>query len=430
MSKSSKLNNLLRYERENRGWSQNRLAEFVGADTSMISRWECGERKPTLYYQEKLCKLFEKNARELGFIEDANSVASTHQIIDAKQLAEIESKDDMKRRQFLSNIGMVGMTLATMPQEFLAPAPWERLSMAVARPSRIDANTLAHLQTITKSYWQLRSSLTSRELFQGVLGHLETVTQLLQSPQPPTIHVQLCAIASEVAQITGQMSFDVNDYATAHGYYKAALEAANEGENKALYAVALGRMSFLHIYTGQSQKALVLLQRAHSIATNQTTATTRSWLAVVEAEAQANLNDATACYKALERAEPHIEQGIPDKDPYWTGYDSSRLSGYKGVCYLKLQKPENALIALQEALALAAPSAMRRHSTILTDLATAYVQQGEVEEGCKRADQALAITTQTKSAMVLHRIQKFRQLLEPWQSLSAVRDLDERLLLF
>jgi len=68
VSTNKKANNLLRYERENRGWSQSRLAELVGADTSMISRWECGERKPTPYYQEKLCKLFEKNANELGFL--------------------------------------------------------------------------------------------------------------------------------------------------------------------------------------------------------------------------------------------------------------------------------------------------------------------------------------------------------------------------
>lgn len=61
-------NELLRHEREKRGWSQSRVAEFIEADTSMISRWECGERKPEPLYQERLCKLFGKNAAELGFI--------------------------------------------------------------------------------------------------------------------------------------------------------------------------------------------------------------------------------------------------------------------------------------------------------------------------------------------------------------------------
>ncbi len=70
-TKPKKPNNLLRMERKNKGWSQARLAELIGADTSMISRWECGERSPEPAYQEKLCTLFDRKASELGFIEDA-----------------------------------------------------------------------------------------------------------------------------------------------------------------------------------------------------------------------------------------------------------------------------------------------------------------------------------------------------------------------
>lgn len=71
MKKDKKPNQLLRHEREIRGWSQSRLAELIGVDTSMISRWECGERKPEHFYREKLCTLFGKNAVELGFLEQA-----------------------------------------------------------------------------------------------------------------------------------------------------------------------------------------------------------------------------------------------------------------------------------------------------------------------------------------------------------------------
>src|SRR5512142_3281928 len=67
--KPKQVNSLLRHEREKRGWSQARLAEVLGADTSMISRWECGERKPEPTYREKLCHLFGKSAAELGLLE-------------------------------------------------------------------------------------------------------------------------------------------------------------------------------------------------------------------------------------------------------------------------------------------------------------------------------------------------------------------------
>ena len=68
--KLKKANHQLRLQRKNRGWTQARLAEAIGADTTLISRWECGERNPDISYQEKLCLLFEKNATELGFLEE------------------------------------------------------------------------------------------------------------------------------------------------------------------------------------------------------------------------------------------------------------------------------------------------------------------------------------------------------------------------
>ncbi|MBX5458579.1 MAG: helix-turn-helix domain-containing protein [Thermogemmatispora sp.] len=61
----------LRHEREMRGWSQARVAEAIGSSEKNVSRWERGVSSPQPYYREKLCQLFGKSARELGFVEDA-----------------------------------------------------------------------------------------------------------------------------------------------------------------------------------------------------------------------------------------------------------------------------------------------------------------------------------------------------------------------
>ncbi|GCE06739.1 tetratricopeptide repeat protein [Dictyobacter aurantiacus] len=58
----------LKVERELRGWSQQYVAEQIGADRYYLSRWEHGKTLPSPYYREKLCALFGKNARELGFL--------------------------------------------------------------------------------------------------------------------------------------------------------------------------------------------------------------------------------------------------------------------------------------------------------------------------------------------------------------------------
>jgi transcriptional regulator with XRE-family HTH domain len=70
----SKMSNThIRLERETRGWSQEDLAEKIGTSQKVVSRWERGESTPLPYYRQKLCKLFGRNAAELGFLDEQSS---------------------------------------------------------------------------------------------------------------------------------------------------------------------------------------------------------------------------------------------------------------------------------------------------------------------------------------------------------------------
>lgn len=66
-------NEILKREREQRGWSQARLAELVGTDAATVSRWERGYATPSPYFREHLCCLFEKSAHDLGFLQDVQA---------------------------------------------------------------------------------------------------------------------------------------------------------------------------------------------------------------------------------------------------------------------------------------------------------------------------------------------------------------------
>jgi uncharacterized membrane protein/DNA-binding XRE family transcriptional regulator len=63
-------NEILKWEREQRGWSQARLAELIGTDAATVSRWERGYATPSPYFREHLCRLFEKRTQDLGFLPD------------------------------------------------------------------------------------------------------------------------------------------------------------------------------------------------------------------------------------------------------------------------------------------------------------------------------------------------------------------------
>ena len=80
-SKRKKPNERLRYQRHLRGWTLRDVADKLydlcaseeqresGMSADTVGRWELGVSKPSLFYQQKLCALFDTSAEELGLIE-------------------------------------------------------------------------------------------------------------------------------------------------------------------------------------------------------------------------------------------------------------------------------------------------------------------------------------------------------------------------
>jgi predicted ATPase/transcriptional regulator with XRE-family HTH domain len=70
-------NRLLRAARKERGWTQQQVADRIGAPLSLnVSRWENGLAFPSAYYVERLCQLFGKSLAELGLSQMEDEVGS------------------------------------------------------------------------------------------------------------------------------------------------------------------------------------------------------------------------------------------------------------------------------------------------------------------------------------------------------------------
>lgn len=61
-------NQRLSREREQHGWSQQEVADYIGTTPVNVSRWERGLTTPSPYFRHKLCELFDKLAHELGLV--------------------------------------------------------------------------------------------------------------------------------------------------------------------------------------------------------------------------------------------------------------------------------------------------------------------------------------------------------------------------
>jgi len=238
--KSKQPNDFLRHEREKRGWSQNRLAELISADPSMISRWECGDRSPDHDYQEKLCKLFEKNAVELGFIEPlktSNASYTTRSTLwfppslelqttpETPTMDEVEG-DGMKKitRRKLLEIGAEIGTAAFVLSPVLNSDEIDRLLWIFEDSASIDTTSLSSFEIITDSHWQLvYGGIPKRSLLHSILGHFQSVEHFLQISQPSSIEKRLSALASQQAQMAVEIYFDIHDYTKAENYSRIAI---------------------------------------------------------------------------------------------------------------------------------------------------------------------------------------------------------------
>ncbi len=98
-------NDRLRQARQQQGWSQSQVAEFVGTNAFTVCRWERGMATPSPIFRQSLAKLFGNTPTELGFVpaeppapvtEETTSLSSlplplTRLIGRERELAEIIS---------------------------------------------------------------------------------------------------------------------------------------------------------------------------------------------------------------------------------------------------------------------------------------------------------------------------------------------------
>ncbi|MBV9691249.1 MAG: helix-turn-helix transcriptional regulator [Ktedonobacteraceae bacterium] len=88
-----KPNSRLRRERDLKGWSQATLAEKVGTSEQGVNRWENGHHRPNRYFQTELCRVFGKDAQELGFMDDPQT---------AEQAAQTDAREEKRAEQALA----------------------------------------------------------------------------------------------------------------------------------------------------------------------------------------------------------------------------------------------------------------------------------------------------------------------------------------
>jgi len=106
-------NCLLRVARKERGWTQQQVADRIGAPLSLnVSRWENGIAFPSAYYIERLCQLFGKSVRELGLSQLADETKGEP----SPPSASVERMPSSSMQEILQEQRVEQSLLASMPE--------------------------------------------------------------------------------------------------------------------------------------------------------------------------------------------------------------------------------------------------------------------------------------------------------------------------
>jgi hypothetical protein len=82
---------------------------------------------------------------------------------------------------------------------------------------------------------------------------------------------------------------------------------------------------------------------------------------------------------------------------------------------------------MEQTLAASDASVVRERALYLARLAATYLPDGEIEELCRLAGEALSIATNTNSDRAVQRVRELRRELGPWAAETMVQDLDDRI---
>jgi tetratricopeptide (TPR) repeat protein len=348
-----------------------------------LSRWFNDHERPGEFYQDILCKALSKSRVQLGF-DDQN---------DPEDEGGAEP-EDLARVLEASNVGPLAIgqmeaKLARRGDELPSTPP-----VLLRRP---------------------------------LLDDYRRVTAWLGGSQPAAERRRLYTVAAQLAGMAGTVFFDLHDPTRAEAYYHVALRAAGEAGDDAAAAWVLANVSYLQAHRGAMPAALQAVQGAAARAARCADVTTQhAWLAALEAELHASLGEVGATRMALHRAEQAVEQARPEARR--AGIDfftAARLPAYMGSCFMLLEQSRLAHEYPAEALNLLSPSAKSRWFVRL-DLATALVQQRELEEASSLASASLtALSEDDWTPRLEQRVQDFHQALEPFSSARAVQAFNE-----
>ncbi|MEU1205115.1 helix-turn-helix transcriptional regulator [Nocardia sp. NPDC005825] len=310
---------------------------------------------------------------------------------------------------------------------------------AGAIPGTLPQSVASDFMSAAAAYRRMYWSVPADRLQQLVATHSALGWDLLE--QVPGSGQKLMARAvAETSLLTGRLEFfDLQQPQLAVASFGLALRAAGRADDALLGAATLAHMAFAPAFANDSddprpqrlEAARESLRGARVFAERgDAGAEMIAWLDAVEAEVETRIGGVDRALELLDHAERTYAEHDPDEapSPVWLDWFSpARLAGFKGNTQIAAGQGTAARDTLERALADLPIDAIKQRAVLYADLAAAESLDRNPEKACAHLGKALELLGEHWYATAMDRVRTVRQTLREWDSLPAVRDLDDQL---
>jgi transcriptional regulator with XRE-family HTH domain len=342
-----------------------RLAADDGVDikvnASMISKWECGHKRPRKYYRRLLCRFYQATEEDLGFrasavdrnlaklchmvpggpalgtdrwnVNQIFQLAIQEEVMTLQRLAE---NDIVNRRDVLATMAVATGTLLLGPiKQLVGSLPHDAEDV---RLRRVGMDEVAHFEELVEAFSKWGSQSGS-QMRMAVLGQVRLLGKLLENTPSGSVKNRLFEVAAQMAQRAGCMSYDSRMYGVAQRYYLSALRFCREANNHLIAAKILSDMSYIATAMGNHKESLELIDAAISALPARRQGIVRAELLGRQASARALLGYSLDAKRSVEESlrvnANSMDESLPPVFNYLT---SSEIYGLASTTYLDLAK--------------------------------------------------------------------------------------------
>ncbi|SED40551.1 DNA-binding transcriptional regulator, XRE-family HTH domain [Streptomyces sp. 2231.1] len=371
----------IRREREQRGWSQARLAREVCRAAGVIgdpvgrqevSRWETGKRTPREW---------------LPFLAAALGLP-----LDALKEPQAPAEPPLP-------------TLADFLPEGDPLAP---LSAATGR--RIGMGQVDDLQQRVHGLRLADDVLAGGDLIRPALRELRSAVRLYrQGTHTSEVGRQLLRQIGELAQIAGWIASDAGQRSEAERIYRLGISAARQAEDHTLAGNITGSLAYQMSNTGRETEGLTLAQAALHEAGSEAPPKARALYLdrVAWAYTKAGgIENGQAAMRALGEAGQALSEdseGI-ESPAYMYWVDAGELRVMESRVYTELHRPLRAVPLLQQVLSEYDATHTREMALYLSWLAVALVDANEPEEAAAVAERVITLSSDIPSERTSERV--------------------------